>query len=784
MPFKRNLHNFFLLGVLFGLLFPMGAMALLLSQSNEWTLQQFLIIHYERPLLWVIETAPLFLGLAGAFGGYQFDQKEKFHIETDNLNQLNKRLAKQLEVILSSSLNAIIIADKAGNIITFNSSAHDIFGFDPDEVIGKNLTNTIIPEPFRDMHLKGIRKYLETGQYNVLKKRIEIEGLHQQGHCFPVEMEIIPIIDQENTAFCAFIRDITERNHQQAKLKKSADNLKKANKRIIKEKKSIEHKVNKRTQELEQAKITAEKSEKIKSVFLANMSHEIRTPMNAIIGMTHLALQTDLSAKQFNYIDKASRSANNLLYLINDILDFTKIEEGKFELEDCEFNLQSVIENITNTTSFLADKKGIKTSLTIDHNLPVTLHGDPLRIGQILINLVSNAIKFSPEHSTISVSLTLVTLEDSRVKIQGSVTDPGIGMTQDQINSLFQSFVQVDYSNSRKFEGTGLGLAICRKLTNLMNGEIWVESKPNQGSTFSFNLWLKPGQHLERRADPSRKNRDSLQWDSTDNKSTFNQLKGRKILLAEDNDINQEIALELLDQAEIDATVANNGQEAIDCFNSQSFDLILMDIQMPIMNGYQACEVIRDMPNGKTIPIIAMTANVMLEQRMLARNAGMNDFIYKPIIANKMFKTIQKWINTANIGAPKIMTESKSTTSFDLYDIDTSFGLELLQGNATLYRRLLLRLRDRLEIFTSEFYALENDTEAQERHAHTLKGVAGNLGAKSISEVAGALELTCKNNTSQKDITDQLTKMEALISPVLQGLNQLSETSKRTKDND
>ncbi|MBT7575875.1 MAG: response regulator, partial [Methylococcales bacterium] len=253
---------------------------------------------------------------------------------------------------------------------------------------------------------------------------------------------------------------------------------------------------------------------------------------------------------------------------------------------------------------------------------------------------------------------------------------------------------------------------------------------------------------------------------------------------AEDNDINQEIALELLDQAEIDATVANNGQEAIDCFNSQSFDLILMDIQMPIMNGYQACEVIRDMPNGKTIPIIAMTANVMLEQRMLARNAGMNDFIYKPIIANKMFKTIQKWINTANIGAPKIMTESKSTTSFDLYDIDTSFGLELLQGNATLYRRLLLRLRDRLEIFTSEFYALENDTEAQERHAHTLKGVAGNLGAKSISEVAGALELTCKNNTSQKDITDQLTKMEALIPPVLQGLNQLSEASKRTKDND
>ena len=780
MPFKHNLHNFFLLGVLFGLLFPMAAMALLLSQSNEWTLQQILIIHYERPLLWVIETAPLFLGLAGAFGGHQFDQKEQYHLKMDNLNQRNKRLAKQLEVILSSSLNAIIIADKASHILTFNSSAHDIFGFEPEDVIGKNLTNTIIPEQFRDMHVRGLKKHLETGPHNVFNKRIEIEGLHQQGHCFPVEMEIIPIIDQENTTFCAFIRDITERNHQQAALKVATDDLKKANERLIREKKSIKQKIEQRTKELKIAKVSAEKSEKIKSVFLANMSHEIRTPMNAIIGMTHLALQTDLSEKQFNYIKKASHSANNLLYLINDILDFTKIEEGTFELEDCEFNIQSVIEHLTNTTLFLAEKKAIKTSITIDRHIPVTLYGDPLRIGQILINLVSNAIKFSPENATISISLTLVTLEDSRVKIQGSVTDPGIGMTQDQINSLFQSFVQVDYSSNRKFEGTGLGLAICRKLTNLMNGEIWVESKPNQGSTFSFTLWLKPGQRLERRADPSHKNMDSLQY----NKSTFNQLKGRKILLAEDNDINQEIALELLDQVGTDTTVANNGQEAIDCYNTQSFDLILMDIQMPIMNGYQACEAIRLMPNGKTIPIIAMTANVMSEQRMLARNAGMNDFIYKPIIAHTMFKTIQKWINTANIGTPKKMTESKSTTPFDLYGIDTSFGLELLQNNTTLYRRLLLKLRDRLETFTSEFYALENDTEAQERHAHTLKGVAANLGAKSISKAAGVLELACKNNTSQQDIADQLTKMEALIPPVLQGLNQLSDAFKRTKDND
>jgi len=179
-----------------------------------------------------------------------------------------------------------------------------------------------------------------------------------------------------------------------------------------------------------------------------------------------------------------------------------------------------------------------------------------------------------------------------------------------------------------------------------------------------------------------------------------------------------------------------------------------------------------------------MTANVMSEQRMLATKAGMNDHIYKPIIANNMFNTINKWINIAEIKAPKKMTENKSTTPFDLYGIDTSFGLELLQGNTTLYRRLLLKLRDRLETFSSEFYALKDDTEAQQRHAHTLKGVGANLGAKSISEAAGILELACTNNTSQKDITDQLTKMEALIPPVLQGLNQLSDAFKQTKDND
>jgi len=775
MPFKRNLYNFFLIGAFFGLLFPIGAIFILLVPSNEWTLQQLLIIQNERSLLWIIETAPLFLGISGALTGHLFDQKEQYHKQKSQLNQIKECLTKQLEVILSSSLTAIVITDKTGHITTFNPAAQDIFGFNSEDVIGKNLTKTIIPEQFRDMHQKGLKKYLETGQNRVLNKRIEIQGLHQQGHCFPVEMEIIPIENEENTAFCAFIRDITEQSQHQANLNKAANDLKKVNKQLIQEKDSIEQKIKYRTQELSKAKIAAEKSEKIKSNFLANMSHEIRTPMNAIIGMTHLALQTDLSEKQFNYINKANHSANNLLIIINDILDFTKIESGHLELEMCEFNFQSVLEHLSNATSLLGEQKSIKISTTIDPTLPVTFRGDPLRIGQILINLVSNAIKFSPDHSTISILLTLITIEDSQVKIQGSVTDSGIGMTQEQINSLFQSFVQVDYSNSRKFEGTGLGLAICKQLTKLMNGEIWVESEPNRGSTFSFNLWLTLGQLVERRTDPNRQNRNYL-TDNIIKDINYNQIKDKKILLVEDNDINQEIALELLQRAEIKVTLAHNGQEAIDYFNTQTFDLMLMDIQMPIMDGYQACEIIRGMPNGNAIPIIAMTANVLPEQRTLAKKAGMNDHIYKPLNINQMFNTIQKWISTEETIPPKEMTENKPTTPLNLDGIDTAFGLNLVQGNTILYHRLLIKLRDRLETFSSEFYDFENDTEAQERHAHTLKGVAANLGAKSISDAADKLELACKNNMGHTTINDRLTELDRLITPVIQGLKQLSDS--------
>jgi PAS domain S-box-containing protein len=513
--------------------------------------------------------------------------------------------------VSESAHDAIVTADSSGKIVKWNTGAERIFGYTADEAIGQPLT-LLMPERFRDLHLKGIARVSAGGESRVMGKPVELFGLRKDGSVFPLELSVARWQVPQGNFFTGVMRDITKRKQVELLL---ADYQT-----------SLEAKIQERTHDLEHARNGAEAANIAKSAFLANMSHEIRTPMNGIIGMANILRREGVTSKQAKRLDTIDASAQHLLSVINDVLDISKIEAGKFTLEEAPIVISSLMANVSSILSERVKAQGIHLLIETEH-LPHNLAGDPTRLQQALLNYATNAVKFT---ETGTVTLRTLKQEETAdsVRVRFEVSDTGIGIEPNTMSRLFSTFEQADNSMTRKYGGTGLGLAITRRLAELMGGEAGAESTPGVGSTFWLTVKLKKRGNAV--AAPAATEVDA-------EAEIRQHYCCQRILVADDEPINREVALMQLEAVDLVVDTAEDGAEAVALATKNSYAAIFMDMQMPKLNGLEATREIRRLHGYRDTPIIAMTANAFAEDKAQCIAAGMNDFLIKPFNPEELF---------------------------------------------------------------------------------------------------------------------------------------------------
>jgi len=505
--------------------------------------------------------------------------------------------------------------------------------------------------------------------------------------------------------------------------------------------------VNERTRAIS----AAESASRAKSNFLANMSHEIRTPLNGVTGMLELLTSTTLDEQQQRYVHGAQSSADCLMSLINGILDFSKIEQGMLELDPVDFNLHQLIHDVADIMAPAARKSGLEIVCELSPDLPQWVSADNGRLRQILLNLVSNAVKFT-EKGRVSIEAQKQYTDIGDLMVRIAVSDTGIGIPVDRRHRLFKLFSQVDGSTTRRFGGTGLGLALCKKLVELFGGEIGVESESEKGSTFWFTVCLQPPseEHPEEKAEANGIS-DLIRTEPLAEQSS----RDFRVLVAEDYEINQVVVREFLRRFGLECEIVGDGQVAVDRAQSGEFDMILMDCQMPLMDGLQAARVIRDAEtpdhglsrNGKRIPIIALTANAVAGDREECLEAGMDDYLTKPITCQALTNMLLRWMPTPQSkGLEPIPNETAQRACVGSASVSEAFDVEQLMsqcfGDSDLAIELLnmFELRGRQSLRDLEEAIAGNNRLAVQHLSHGVKGVAANLCALRLRESAGALE--------------------------------------------